>query len=94
MWEFNSVEHIELYYDYQFHCEETTKGSLQITGKISGENHPLINDFKFVKQFEEDGIEAKQTVSAPAQFLAELFRGKNGENTRKFYPPHQVTSRR
>ncbi len=86
MWGFNGVEHIELEHGYQFHGEETTKGSLRLTGKISGENHPFVNDFKFVKQFEEDGIEAKQTVPAPAQFLAELFRGKNSENTRKFYP--------
>ena len=86
MWGFNGVEHIELDHGYQFHGEETTKGSLRLTGKISGENHPFINDFKFVKQFEEDGIEAKQTIPAPAQFLAELFRGKNGENTRKVYP--------
>lgn len=86
MWGFNGVEHIELDHGYQFHGEETTKGSLRLTGKISGENHPFINDFKFVKQFEEDGIEAKQTIPAPAQFLAELFRGKNGKNTRKVYP--------
>lgn len=86
MWGFNGVEHIELDHGYQFHGEETTKGSLRLTGKISGENHPFINDFKFVKQFEEDGIEAKQTIPAPAQFLAELFRGKNSENTRKVYP--------
>ena len=86
MWGFNGVEHIELDHGYQFHGEETTKGSLRLTGKISGENHPFINDFKFVKQFEEDGIEAKQTIPDPAQFLAELFRGKNGENTRKVYP--------
>lgn len=86
MWGFNGVEHIELDHGYQFHGEETTKGSLRLTGKISGESHPFINDFKFVKQFEEDGIEAKQTIPAPAQFLAELFRGKNSENTRKFYP--------
>lgn len=86
MWGFNGVEHIELDHGYQFHGEETTKGSLRLTGKISGENHPFINDFKFVKQFEENGVEAKQTVPAPAQFLAELFRGKNTENTRLFYP--------
>ncbi len=86
MWGFNGVEHIELDHGYQFHGEETTKGSLKLTGKISGENHPFINDFKFVKQFEEEGIIAKQTVPAPAQFLAELFRGDNVKNTRKFYP--------
>ena len=92
MWGFNGVEHIELEHGYQFHGEETTKGSIQLTGKITGENHPFIKDFLFVKQFEElDAkgeyiFEAKQTVPAPAQFLAELFRGKNAENTRKFYP--------
>ena len=92
MWGFNGVEHIELEHGYQFHGEETTKGSIQLTGKITGENHPFIKDFLFVKQFEEldaEGeyiFEAKQTVPAPAQFLAELFRGKNAENTRKFYP--------
>jgi len=92
MWGFNGVEHIELDHGYQFHGEETTKGSIQLTGKISGENHPFIKDFLFVKQFEEAGengdwkFEAKQTVPAPAQFLAELFRGKNAENTRRVYP--------
>ncbi len=86
MWGFNGVEHIELAHGYQFHGEETTKGSLKLTGKISGENHPFINDFKFVKQFEEEGIIAKQTIPAPAQFLAELFRGDNVKNTREFYP--------
>lgn len=86
MWGFNGVEHIELEHGYQFHGEETTKGSIRLTGKITGENHPFVDDFKFVKQFEEEGVEAKQTVPAPAQILAELFRGKNTENTRKFYP--------
>lgn len=86
MWGFNGVEHIELEHGYQFHGEETTKGSLRLTGKISGENHPFIKDFLFVKQYEEEGIKAKQTVPAPAQFLAELFRGDNSKNTREFYP--------
>ena len=54
--------------------------------RVLGENHPFIKDFLFVKQFEEDGVEAKQTVPAPAQFLAELFRGDNAKNTREFYP--------
>ena len=86
MWGFNGVEHIELDHGYQFHGEETTKGSLRLTSKITGENHPFISDFKFVKQFEEKGVEAKQTIPAPAQFLAELFRGNNAENTLHFYP--------
>ncbi len=86
MWGLGGVEHIELDHGYQFHGEETTKGSLRLTGKITGHNHPFIDDFRFVKQFEEPGIVAKQTIPAPAQFLAELFRGDNARNTRAFYP--------
>ena len=86
MWGFGGVEHIELEHGYQFHGEETTKGSLKLTGKITGDNHPFIKDFLFVKQFEEEGVEAKQTIPAPAQFLSELFRGNNSKNTREFYP--------
>lgn len=86
MWGFHGVEHIELEHGYQFHGEETTKGSLRLTGKISGENHPFIRNFLFIKQYEDETHKVKQTVPAPAQFLAELFRGNNGENTRKFYP--------
>lgn len=86
MWGLNGVEHIELDHGYQFHGEETTHGSLRLTGRISGENHPFIQDFLYVKQFEEDGVEAKLTIPAPAQFLAELFRGDNARNTREYYP--------
>ena len=77
MWGFGGVEHIELDHGYQFHGEETTKGSLKLTGKITGSGHPFIKDFLFVKQFEDEGVEAKLTIPAPAQFLAELFRGDN-----------------
>ncbi|MBM6991910.1 MAG: 5-methyltetrahydropteroyltriglutamate--homocysteine S-methyltransferase [Prevotella sp.] len=86
MWGFGGVEHIELEHGYQFHGEETTKGSIRLTGKISGEHHPIVDHFKFVKQFEEPGFIAKQTIPAPAQFLAELFRGDNTLNTKRVYP--------
>ena len=89
LWGFDGVEHIELDHGYKFHGEETTKGSLRLTGKISCKNHPFVQDYKFVKKFEEDGIIAKQTIPAPAQFLAELFRGDNTLNTRQFYPDTQ-----
>ena len=40
MWGLNGVEHIELDRGYQFHGEETTKGSCAITGKITGGGRP------------------------------------------------------
>ncbi len=86
MWGFGGVEHIELDHGYQFHGEETTKGSIRLTGKISGEHHPIVEHYKFVKQFEEPGFIAKQTIPAPAQLLAELFRGDNTLNTKRVYP--------
>lgn len=87
MWGLNGVEHIELPHGYQFHGEETTKGSCAITGKISGEHHPFVEHFKFVKQFEDGDVVARQTLPAPAQFYAELFRGEsNTANTLKYYP--------
>jgi 5-methyltetrahydropteroyltriglutamate--homocysteine methyltransferase len=90
MWGLNGVEHIELAHGYQFHGEETTKGSCAITGRISGEHHPFVEHFKFVKQFECEGVVVRQTIPAPAQFYAELFRGKaNSDNTRKHYPDEE-----
>ena len=62
------------------------KGSIKLTGKIGGENHPFVDDYRFIKQFEEDGFVARQTIPAPAQFLTELFRWDNTENTRAYYP--------
>mgnify|MGYP002515424309 CR=1 FL=1 len=88
MWGFNGVEHIELDHGYQFHGEETTHGSLRLTGKISGENHPFVEHFKFVKQYESEGFVARQTIPAPAQFYAELYREDNGKNTDAVYPDH------
>lgn len=86
MWGFNGIEEIELEHGYQFHGEETTPGSIRLTGRISGENHPFVEHFRFVKQFEEEGITARQTLPAPAQLLAELYRGDNTKNTEAVYP--------
>lgn len=86
MWGFQGIEHIELDHGYFFHGEETTHGSVAVSGKISGKNHPFVEHFKFVKQFEDANTVARQTIPAPAQLYAELFREKNGETTRKYYP--------
>ena len=86
MWGFNGIKEVELDHGYFFHDEETTKGSLEVTGKISGENHPFVEHFKFLKQFEDENTLARQTMPAPAQFLAELFREDNGKITSSFYP--------
>ncbi|QWT17948.1 5-methyltetrahydropteroyltriglutamate--homocysteine S-methyltransferase [Collinsella sp. zg1085] len=86
MWGLNGIEHLELDHGYFFHGEETTHGSAEVSGKISGEHHPFVEDFKFVQALCDEHTVAKQCIPAPAQTLAELFREDNGITTRKFYP--------
>lgn len=85
MWGLNGVEKVAIDKGYQFQGLETRGETAQLSGKITGENHPFIKHFKFIQQFAEDGIVARQTIPAPAQFLAELQRGENQKITDKFY---------
>ena len=87
MWGLGGIEHVELDHGYFFVGEETTHGSAVLTGKISGENHPFVEHFKFVQALEEPGHTAKQTIPAPAQLLLELYRDEAAaERTHSFYP--------
>ena len=89
MWGFHGIDEVELDHGYFFHGEETTHGSVRVSGKIHGENHPFVEHFKFVKQFEDETCLARQTMPAPAQLLAELYREENGKNTDAVYPDHE-----
>lgn len=86
MWGLEGIEHIELDHGYRFHGEETTHGSARVTGRIGGADHPFVRHYQFMRQFEEEGVIAKQTLPAPAQTLAELFREDNGTQTTRVYP--------
>ena len=89
MWGFAGIDEVELDHGYYFQGEETTHGSICVSGKISGENHPFVEHYKFVKQFEDENCIARQTMPAPAQLLAELYREDNGKNTDAVYPDHE-----
>lgn len=66
---------------------ESLRGeSAALNGKISGENHPFIEHFKFVKSIADKGIVVRQTIPSPTQFLLQLVSPENLENTKKFYP--------
>ena len=64
---------------YAFVGIETRAETAEITGKISGENHPFVEHFKFVKQFENKGyaLVARQTIPAPAQALSIFLNVRN-----------------
>jgi methionine synthase II (cobalamin-independent) len=60
--------------------------SAVLNGKISGENHPFIEHFKFVKSIADKDIVVRQTIPSPTQFLLQLVSAGNLENTKEFYP--------
>ena len=72
MWGLNGIERRTSREGYQFHDEETTADTAVVTGPISGENHPFVEHFKFVKALEEDGQVARQTIPAPIQTYSEV----------------------
>ena len=84
-WGLQGVKHVNLEHGYFFHDEETRNDSAQVVGKISGENHPFVEHFKFVRDHVTAGIQVKQTIPAPAQFLEELIRSENQASVKNAY---------
>jgi len=86
MWGFNGVAHKKTEDGVLFHGEPALIDDTWLTGKISVENHPFVEHFKFVKALEDENTVAKQTIPAPAQFFQQMVIPKNKAITRKFYP--------
>ena len=85
-WGLNGVEHTQAKEGYKFHDETTKADSADVVAKISGENHPFVEHFKFVRDLAGEGFLAKQTIPAPAQFYFELIRDlEHIEQTYKVY---------
>lgn len=93
MWGLNGIERRASRTGYMFHDEETTADTAVVTGKISGENHPFVEHFKFVKALEEDGQVARQTIPAPVQTYSEVILDRcDGqiESLRSVYPADEA----
>lgn len=89
MWGLQGIERRVSRSGYQFHDEETTADTAVVTDKISGENHPFVEHFKFVKALEEEGQVARQTIPAPAQTYSEVILDRcdgQQESLRSVYP--------
>lgn len=89
MWGLRGIERRTSRTGYQFHDEETTADTAVVTGKISGESHPFVEHFKFVKALEEEGQVARQTIPAPAQTYSEVVLDRcdgQQESLRTVYP--------
>lgn len=72
MWGLQGIERRTSREGYMFHDEETTADTAVVTGLISGENHPFVEHFKFVKALAGDDHVARQTIPAPIQTFSEV----------------------
>ena len=86
MWGFDGVGHTPTKIGLPFHGEDAMADDTYLVGKvgIKGE-HPFVEHFKFVKQFEDENTVAKQTIPSPTQFLAQFTMPFNKEHTLKYY---------
>ena len=86
MWGFDGVGHTPTKTGLPFHGEDAMVDDTYLVGKIGiTKEHPFIEHFKFVKQFEDENTVAKQTIPSPAQFLAQFTMPFNRSHTLKYY---------
>ena len=86
MWGFDGVGHTPTKTGLPFHGEDAMVDDTYLVGKVGiKEEHPFVEHFKFVKQFEDENTVAKQTMPSPAQFLAQFAMPFNREHTLKYY---------
>ncbi len=85
-WGLNGIEKAATRDGLHFHDEVTKAESAVITGKITGDNHPFVEHFRFVKQFEDGNCVAKQTIPSPAQLLVQLRLPEFLKQNREVYP--------
>lgn len=75
-WGFGGIDHVQAAEGYRFHGETTKADSALIAGKITGQNHPFVDHYKFLRDLVADveGVDAKYTIPSPSQFYFELIR--------------------
>jgi len=89
MWGFEGVEHQHTGKGVQFNGVLAVLDDTYLVGKIKAKQHPFVEYFKFLKQFEDENTVAKYTIPAPAQMFQQMIIPVNFETTRKFYPTNE-----
>ena len=91
MWGFDGVGHAPTKTGLPFHGEQAMIDDTFLTGRIVWKgSHPFIGHFQFVNDLaKEQHVEAKLTIPAPAQFLAQMVMPFALENTRKYYADNE-----
>ena len=86
MWGLDGVGHVKTKTGLPFYGEAAMIDDTYLVGKIGlSKEHPFVEHFRFVKQFEDENTVAKQTIPAPAQVLAQFTMPFNREATEKYY---------
>lgn len=93
MWGFDGVDRVTMERGYLFHDEETRADSARVSGRIRFSSHPFLTHYRFVRDAVGGRALTRQTMPAPAQFMAELVRGKNEEALDRVYPDREVLYR-
>lgn len=86
MWGLDGVEKAATEKGLSFHGIETRNETASITGKIDFSAHPFLEDFKYLQSIVPEGVIARQTIPSAVQFLYEITKPHNVENTKKHYP--------
>lgn len=86
MWGLDGVEKAATEVGLAFNGIETRKETSSVTGKIGFSTHPFVEDFKYLNTLVPEGIVARQTIPSAVQFLYEITKPHNIENTKKHYP--------
>lgn len=89
MWGFEGVAHEQTGSGVQFDGELASLEDTYLVGKIKAKNHPFVEYFRYLKQFEDENTIAKYTIPAPAQMFQQMIVPTNIETTRKYYATNE-----
>ena len=74
-WGLNGIEHVQGEKGYAFKGIETKPDTAKVSGKISGENPPFVEHFKYLRDITKDkDVVVKLTIPSPSQLYFELIR--------------------
>ena len=74
-WGLNGIEHVQGEKGYAFKGIETKPDTAKVSGKISGENHPFVEHFKYLRDITKDkDVVVKLAIPSPSQLYFELIR--------------------
>ena len=86
MWAFDGIGHAATKDGLPFHDEAAKIDDTFLTGKVVlTTEHPFVEHYRFVAQFEDEQTAAKLTIPAPAQFIEQFIMPMNREATEAHY---------